>query len=1263
MAFFYKTCTMARIPICRQCRSKYQAWIGASRVMTHSSHLICHRTCSDSAHKPRFNPISIQMLSQHLHEQIFKVDKRRKQKTPSSDDIEKSIEHLKEHGLWGKDVQTLPDVNFKLPKLYGRNIDEHFQILANKQSDKYMKLSEALAFGSLPTMPQEWAFTKGWTMYDGNGGRVDVDYPLEDAVVFDVECLMTEGLFPTLAVAASTEAWYSWCSERLVEEHLTLSPRITPDNLIPMETAASFRPSESTRWKERLIIGHNVSFDRSFIKEQYYLKGTKTRFLDTLSLHMAVSGLTTYQRALWMADRTGKGAKTQYLAKKALKKSAGPPSTEWLGASSPNNLADVYALYSRDNERLDKSKRDTFISGTMEDVRSDFQELMSYCAKDVEATHVVFTHLLPKFYERFPHPVTFAATLEMGQAYLPVNHNWERYLRESQETYDDLQQEMKLALMHLANDACQLMQDDSYKEDPWLWELDWSTEDYKLKKEVVRRKPRGNSKDLRENDRTPSSTSQDDGKMNHETERPDGEDERRTMGASQGGSETMAEEDGLTEEERLEQEAREERLRDVMETADRMPKIKQHMVGYPMWYRELCPRKIDEDWAPGPCLISSQVRVAPKLLRLTWEGYPLHYEAKHGWGYLVPGRTEDTMGEELKEEEGGDEENNMKEHFPLHALKSFVQDKIPEDNMSLPEMTSHFTELDSQASLVQSEVEDYWTHSEDESTSDENDRIPSPKPAVIPDPNGPSSGPERHGQRPRTDVKIPGCWFYRLPHKDGGSNKVGNPLAKDFLNKLEDGTLGSAGGAQATRILEINKLISFWRNASKRINSQMVVDLEKNHLPRTVTRNHDYDEDGFYGAIIPRVIAAGTVTRRAVEPTWLTASNARTDRVGSELKAMVQAPPGYHLVGADVDSQELWIAALLGDANFAGFHACTALGWMTLQGKKSDGTDMHSVTASTIGISREHAKIINYGRIYGAGRPFAVRLLMQFNHKMSLEEAREKANKMYAATKGLRMHKIEEKATEFLIKHKLLDNEDDRYISTAKLRQISKHIKPGKRSLLTNGKEWTKGSESAMFNQLESIAHADHPKTPVLKSSISRALEPKRVNNEFLTSRVNWVVQSSAVDYLHLMLVCMRWLFEQYHIDGRFCISIHDEVRYLVTSEDRYRAALALQITNLLTRCMFAYKMGMADLPQSVAFFSAVDIDTVLRKEVTMDCQTPSNPYGLQRGYGIPAGEALDVYHILEKSNNGCLTKSSSTGSSNSSSSSSSLKTAAKSSQ
>lgn len=58
---------------------------------------------------------------------------------------------------------------------------------------------------------------------------------------------------------------------------------------------------------------------------------------------------------------------------------------------------------------------------------------------------------------RCPHPVTLAGMLEMGVSYLPVNHNWERYLAEAQSTYEELQREMKKSLMDLANDACQLL--------------------------------------------------------------------------------------------------------------------------------------------------------------------------------------------------------------------------------------------------------------------------------------------------------------------------------------------------------------------------------------------------------------------------------------------------------------------------------------------------------------------------------------------------------------------------------------------------------------------------------------------------------------------------------------------------------------------------------------------------------------------------------------------------------------------------------------
>lgn len=108
-----------------------------------------------------------------------------------------------------------------------------------------------------------------------------------------------------------------------------------------------------------------------------------------------------------------------------------------------------------------------------------------------------------------------------------------------------------------------------------------------------------------------------------------------------------------------------------------------------------------------------------------------------------------------------------------------------------------------------------------------------------------SQGLYHQGNGPYKDVDIPGCWFFKLPHKveffsllielrttsvltscsyrmfvfqDGNHNNVGSPFSKDFLPKMEDGTLRAGrGGTNATRALEINKMMSFWRNAHKRI--------------------------------------------------------------------------------------------------------------------------------------------------------------------------------------------------------------------------------------------------------------------------------------------------------------------------------------------------------------------------------------------------------------------------------------------------------------
>uniref|UniRef100_U3I9P8 DNA polymerase subunit gamma-1 n=1 Tax=Anas platyrhynchos platyrhynchos TaxID=8840 RepID=U3I9P8_ANAPP len=1078
----------------------------------------------------RVNPLNIQMLSRGLHEQIFRGARVRYSEAA----VRRSVEHLQRHELWGKETSALPDVELRLPRMYGDNIDEHFRLLAQKQSLPYLEAAEELLRCRLPPAPPSWAWQLGWTRYGPEGRPEPVDFPQDRAVVLDVEVCLADGHCPTLAVAVSPHAWYSWCSRRLLEQRYSWSSRLSLADLIPLESAAGAGCAGRQERPERVVVGHNVAFDRAFIKEQYLIQGSPVRFLDTMSMHMAISGLTGFQRSLWMAAKHGKRKGLQQVRqhiKKTRSKAEGPAVTawDWVHVSSINNLADVHALYVG-GEPLEKEARELFVKGTMADIRDHFQDLMSYCARDVQATHEVFQEQLPLFMERCPHPVTFAGMLEMGVSYLPVNGNWQRYLDDAQGTYEELQKEMKKSLMNLANDACQLLHGDRYKEDPWLWDLEWDTQEFKQKK------PPRKKKDQKVNEgEAPGAGSAQEWQ---EDPGPPSEDEE--LRAAPEGSTLL------------------QRLKD---TVTLQPKKLQHLPGHPGWYRKLCPRLEDEGWVPGPSLISLQMRVTPKLMRLAWDGFPLHYSEKHGWGYLVPGRQDNLPAAPPGGEGPVCPHRAIEELCRQHRLQKGreqpPQEQSVEDELLVMDGSSMWQKVE-ELSQLEGDV----GRADQSLVQEEGGELPE-------DSSQPSY---HHGNGPYNDVDVPGCWFFKLPHKDGNANNVGSPFAKDFLPRMEDGTLRAAvGRTHGTRALEINKMISFWRNAHKRISSQMVVWLKKGELPRAVTRHPDYNEEDDYGAILPQVVTAGTITRRAVEPTWLTASNARADRVGSELKAMVQVPPGYALVGADVDSQELWIAAILGEAHFAGMHGCTAFGWMTLQGKKSNGTDLHSKTAATVGISREHAKVFNYGRIYGAGQPFAERLLMQFNHRLTQEQAREKAQQMYAVTKGIRRFHLSEEG-EWLVKELDLavDRAEDGSVSARDVHRLQREAARKSRSKkkwdVVGHRVWAGGTESEMFNKLESIALSSSPQTPVLGCHISRALEPAVAKGEFLTSRVNWVVQSSAVDYLHLMLVSMKWLFEEFDISGRFCISIHDEVRYLVQEQDRYRAALALQITNLLTR-------------------------------------------------------------------------------------------------
>ncbi|OCF31512.1 DNA polymerase gamma 1 [Kwoniella heveanensis BCC8398] len=1230
------------------------------------------QTASDMNVKTlRRNPVGVQLLSDSLHRQLFPGESFVK---PPDRLLEISKNHLKDNGLSPEGAAVLSEIDFKMPPLRGRNIRDHFHALGEHTAEPYLSMAKEFMWTELPLMPKRWEVNKpGWTKYHLDGRTEEVE-DLEDEriVSFDVETLYKLSPFPVMATAVTPNGWYSWLSPTIFEDPpaaqlesqppwTTRTPSHHPHDLIPL-----FKGSTP-----RVVIGHNVGYDRARVKEEYSLERTSTRWLDTLSLHVATRGITSVQRPAWMAHRKNKRAKAlreqeSLLAFQELAEEngdsemleglqdwgvSGETETEalqnqWQDVTSVNSLAEVAALHC--GIPVDKSIRNRFGDEQIthaSQLRNELHDLLTYCGGDVRITHEVYKKVLPLFLESCPHPASFSGVLSMGNSFLPVGENWEEYLKNAESKYREMDEGVKKALRVLA----EKVRAEGLKEtDPWSSQLDWSPKSARwannAQSGVIP------ASDLSSQQRSTLSTS----------------------------------------------------------SALRESPTAAAVSTMPAW---LVPFEAERSLLAST---HTQRYSLPLLLRMSYKGHPVAYLADHHWCFVVP---HDQLTEYIEAHGAPVELNHKKDKKlePLEDTYAFFRIGRPgearKSKLSGPsiktlinkgELTSPHQDLLNAVAKGKIEVliEEIWqcaqqlnligegsiwgqqldwtpkpigdlaleSHSSPSSVSDPGPVVSStsrttsknksraskaglgtwPKwywdltgpPTRIPPgeldltfkktvaplllrlqwqgyplihsrahkwlyrvprdiiDNGGKDALQARGGRVKFDDRSGDDavyaddkhhYYFRLPHKDGEGKNVGNPLSKHFVKSIESGELASAAAESgddvaakaATDATNMNAFCSYWISARERIMNQMVVY-----------------QSPTSGMILPQVITMGTVTRRAVEATWLTASNAKKNRVGSELKAMVRAPHGYAIVGADVDSEELWISSVMGDSQF-GMHGATAIGWMTLEGTKSAGTDLHSKTANILGISRDAAKVFNYSRIYGAGKKHAVQLLLQGDSKLTKETAGKLADNLYKATKGAKTIRSKDRAP-------------------AAIPSI-----------------WHGGSESYLFNTLEAIALSDRPTTPALGCGITKALRKSYLEegSSYLPSRVNWVVQSSGVDYLHLLIVSMEYLLAKYKIDARYLISVHDEVRYLAKEEDKYRTALALQIANAWTRALFCYNLGMDDMPQGIAFFSAVDVDHVLRKEVFMTCETPSHPTS------IHAGESLDIDQLLAKTGGGKLGK------------------------
>lgn len=1303
------------------------------------------------------NEVGVQLLSSGLHSQIFPstslppppVSKRA---------LNISQQHLSQHGLLNVEASTLPQTSFTLPPLQGKDLGEHFWNLGREVAQPWLGYAHELAAAEVPQPPHgveeaeaalqgeeaekawlnavdgtswdsilrmrpgTWRREPGWTKYsletstDGSvslGSGVPVQRPDEEdsMLVFDVETMVAEGPYAVMATAASPRAWYSWLSPWLLGHGPNHTQR---EHLIPLGSS-----------KPRIIVGHNVGYDRARVLEEYSLGRTQTRWLDTMSLHIATRGISSPQRPAWTRHARARAERRaeKLLAQQELEEgtraairaaleegeydenvlagldlaalapegsggtesgSLGVPSDieiedgdgsarsaaadavaahQWQDVTSKNGLADVAELHC--GIRLSKALRDVFVDGTpRETILANLDALLGYCARDVFVTHAVFQKVWPAFVKACPHPVTAAGVLGMGSAFLPVDDQWEDYRAKAHGRFEALNGEVKKRLVGLAQKlkedgtqgigwtqaasfaARRIAESEGHAEgdhaaekawwenDPWLSQLDWSPKRPKRSR-VVSAPP---SAEASKGSATPGD----------ETADPN---EDRVAGSEASNPP--------------------EKFTPALAPGERL---------VPRWYRDAV---LKSKSGIGP-----RSNVAPLVLRLRLDGRALRRDPSGGW--VAPGvkDEEELEGSPLTRafakkgqakrvtSAAGDLGSQALEAIwsgqddeEVRRLLKAVADQLVESVQDGEAPDESLRELDWTVTLVR-DASDTTSASETSSiagSAEKADPNAMTEPEWWPkwywDLHKSATGQLELSTRSKIaplllNISWRGCplfhsrehgWvyrhspaldssfttrqrilsfthpadqelrtqaernaqFYKVPHHAGEEANVGSPFSKGFVPFFENGTLRSDHPDEGTRgyaraALEMNAMCSYWLGVRDRVDNQLVVyDGQAGaqmgfEAGASGARGGEAEKVRSKGMILPQVITMGTVTRRAIEKTWLTASNAKKNRVGSELKAMVKAPPGWSIVGADVDSEELWICAVMGDAQF-GVHGATAVGWMTLEGSKAAGTDLHSKTASILGTSRNQAKVFNYSRIYGAGIRHATQLLLQANPAMPTDKATKLAKELYVATKGLNTHSPEYFGRKF----------------------------------------WFGGTESYVFNKLEGVAISAEPRTPALDCGVTAALRKRylprvtmadgRVSEDYMPSRINWVVQSSGVDYLHLLMAAMEHLCSKYDIEARFMLSVHDEVRYLARDQDAARAALALQIANLWTRAMFAFKLEMDNLPQGCAFFSQVDVDKVLRKEVDDPCITPSHPDA------IPPGKAYDVEQILEMTSGGSL--------------------------
>jgi DNA polymerase gamma 1 len=408
--------------------------------------------------------------------------------------------------------------------------------------------------------------------------------------------------------------------------------------------------------------------------------------------------------------------------------------------------------------------------------------------------------------------------------------------------------------------------------------------------------------------------------------------------------------------------------------------------------------------------------------------------------------------------------------------------------------------------------------------------------------------------------------FERIPHPEGEKKNVGSLVGKHFASLTESGVLGSQlasegsqGSPKRSNIpLELSRL-SYWKGF-------------KSRFQEVYTKPQGSPGNPLGLLCVPQTSLMATWTGRKVEKLWLTAAQCKPQKIGTDLFHAVQAPEGWSFVGADMDTQEVRIAGFWGDF-YAGMGlGGTPMSQSAIMGHKDLGTDPHTVTAKIAGIPRQDAKVANFRDIFGGGAKTQTTALQTSHPDWDPQKVSSLVESIILAKRGTREQGV-----------------------------------------------WKGGTDSEYHNQANAIAGTPNFRLPLSQRQIPHipnvANDPK---GTFFTTRYNFPVQGTGVDLLHVVLGLMPILTDLQGIpQDSWCYIFdrHDEIWYASKDPWTRELAEALNQAHMLAWACFLDSLGFTWFPSRLSRFSAVNVDKVFRKEVSMPTDA-----GYGNGWELPDG-------------------------------------------